>query len=109
VVGEGGHLLRVVEAEFAGGMHGSVEHPDAELRELVELDFVAIEEADVVEAGEFLYETVNKAIAVVVELWRTRAHKVVEVAVVFVRQDFADLVEDGELFIEHGHLDVGLE
>jgi len=32
-----------------------------------------------------------------------------EVAVVFVRQDFADLVEDGELFIEHGHLDVGLE
>jgi len=66
--------------------------------ELVELDFVAIEEADIVEGGEIPLRDGHEAIAVVVELWRTGAHKVVEVAVVFVRQDFADLVEDGEAF-----------
>ena len=56
IIGKGGHFLGIIEAELAGSVEGGVKHPDAELRELIELDFVALEQADIVETWKFADE-----------------------------------------------------
>ena len=83
VIGEGGHGVDVFDLKFSGRVQAGVEEPEAELRKFVELDFVAVVHADVVEAREFDHQAVHHALAMIVEARRAGTDEIVEAAVVF--------------------------
>src|SRR5215470_2491202 len=74
------HLVEVFDLELARLVQGAVSDPEAQLRQLVELDGVAVVLANIVKSRELFDETVHKSLAVVVEARWTAAHEVVEAA-----------------------------
>src|SRR5580704_17644994 len=109
VIGEGGHGVNVFELKFSGFVQAGVEKPEAELRKFVDPDFVAIVDANVVEAREFDDEAVHHAVAVIVEARRAAPDEIVEAAVVFRGEHGAGLAPQLQLFIEHGDFYIARE
>ena len=86
-----------------------IDEPDAELRQFVELDFVAVVLAHVVEARKFDHQAVDDAFAVVVKTRRAGMDEIREPAVVFRGEHRAHLMKHSQLFVEHRHFDVARE
>ena len=109
VIGEGGHGVNIFDLKFSGLVQAGVEKPEAELRKFVELDFVAVVDADVVEAREFDDEAVHHALAMIVEARRAGADEIVVAAVVFRGENGASLAPQLHFFVEHGDFDIARE
>ena len=82
-----------------------MEHPQAELSQLVELDDVAVMVAVVVEAGELGTEPLEQPVSAGVHGRGTVAHEAMERTLVAVDQGGADGVEDCRPLVEHRQRD----
>ena len=102
VIGEGGELFGVVELERAAFAEIAVHDPDAELRQLVDLDFVAVVGAGIVEARDFGGEALDDAIAPVIAARRTIVDEIVITAAIFGLQNLSGLMEHFDALIEQG-------
>src|SRR5271156_6260502 len=109
VIGEGGHRVNVFQLKFSGIVQAGIDEPESELGQFVELDFVAVVHADVVETREFYDEAVHHAVAMIVEARRTAVDEIVEAAVVFRGKHGAGLAPQLHFFIEHGNFDIARE
>src|SRR5271163_3275701 len=76
IVGKSGHLLQIFEAEVSSLPKAGVEKPGSQLRQLMELDGVAIVKADIAEARKLAHQPLCQTVTVVVKLRRTRVNEV---------------------------------
>ena len=79
------------------------------MRQLVNLDGLAVVRAYVVEARELFYQAINQTGAVVIQTGRAGLHEIVKAAVVFFCQHRSHLTPDLQFLVEHRHFDVAGE
>src|SRR5271168_66691 len=93
IVGKSGHRLQIFEAEVSILPKAGVEKPGSQLRQLIELDRVAIVKADIAEARKLAHQSLHQTVAVVVKLRRTRGNEIMKTTVVRPREHAADMVQ----------------
>src|SRR5262249_17787873 len=108
-ISKGGHFICVFKAKTPAAVERAVQHPDAQLGQLVEFDLVAVPATGVVEPRELRHEPVDQPLAAVIEPRRAGSHEVVEMTAITLLEHLAYLVEDLYALVEHGKLDVAAE